>query len=178
MANIITGRKSGFIVRSGVRRRQMLWLQDTWGTNTLGAASTKVLISALAGGALALRPFTIVRSRTQLLFLSDQVAATEGQTGGYGETVVADQAVAAGVASVPSPSLNSEADWHVFQALVGFVEVVTGAGIFLEQNQYTVDSKAMRKVDMGEDLISVFDLAAGSSGATLTSFTRTLIKLH
>ncbi len=48
MANIRTSRKSGFILRSGVRRRETIWFADAaTAFTTIVAANTAVLVSSL-----------------------------------------------------------------------------------------------------------------------------------
>ena len=81
MANLRTGRKSGFITRGGVSRRETVWFGDVYTNTAVAAANTAVLLSSLNAAALALRPFTIVRTRGQLSIRTDQTAATEQQVG-------------------------------------------------------------------------------------------------
>ncbi len=44
--------------------------------------------------------------------------------------------------------------------------------------QQKVDSKAMRKVEEGQTLVEVIETGALSSGVSVITFQRTLIKLH
>ena len=55
-------------------------------------------------GALALRPFTILRTRMLIGLKSDQGAATEQQIVSYGKIVVSDDAAAVGLTAFPNPS--------------------------------------------------------------------------
>ena len=71
MANIRVGRKSGFIVRGGKSRRESTWIALNTVEATLGGAPTAVLMNSLNAAALALRPFTVVRSRGTILVFSD-----------------------------------------------------------------------------------------------------------
>ena len=71
MANINVGRKSGFIVRGGARRRETLWIGDTLIETTIATGTTAVLLSTLNAAALALRPFTVVRTRGAVNISSD-----------------------------------------------------------------------------------------------------------
>ena len=41
-----------------------------------------------------------------------------------------------------------------------------------------IDSKSMRKVEEGQDLIEVIENSAISNGAQVITYTRVLIKLH
>ena len=74
-----------------------------------GAAGGTIMFS-LNAAALALRPFTIVRSRFEVGIISDQTAATEDQLGAIGMAVVSDQAVAVGVTAVPTPITDMGSD--------------------------------------------------------------------
>ena len=51
-----------------------IWIGAGAGTTVL-AASSATLVSVLNAGALALRPFTILRTRMDLLVASDQTGA-------------------------------------------------------------------------------------------------------
>ena len=180
MANIRTGRKSGFILRSGVMRRETLWFSGSLAQNTFAAASTAVLLSSLNAAALALRPFTVIRTRGRISTRTDQVTAIENYNMFFGLCVVSDQASAIGVTAVPTPSTDNGSDlWFVFEQIQGHV-LLTAAddGIAVCCADQEIDSKAMRKVEDGQDMIEVAESAAASSGQILTSFTRSLIKLH
>jgi len=179
MANLKASHKSGFLVRGGVRRRQMLWIGGTADANTI-ASSTAVLLTSLNAAALALRPFTIVRTRGMLYLATDQQAALESQTVNYGRVVVTDQAVAIGVSAVPTPVTDDVSDWFVFETLMAEVRVVTAASVFEVGRAQMFDSKAMRKVDLGDQVISVVEVnAAGvSDGVRFRNYARTLVKLH
>ena len=179
MANIRTARRSGLVLRDGRQRRQMLWLQAVEIEATGTTAGFTTLLTSLNAAALALRPFTIVRTRGLLVARSDQVAASEFFSIAYGDIIVTDQAVAAGVGSVPTPAAEPQSDWHVFERLSGQFDFGTGVGFQIDSVERVIDSKAMRKVDLGEDLIGVQEVTLVSDGGvTLNSFTRVLIKLH
>ena len=90
MANIRIGRKSGFIIRSGGRVRETIWFGAQAFTQTLGVPTTTALVQSLNALALALRPFTIVRTRGSVLVNSDQNAASEDYGASFGEAVVSD----------------------------------------------------------------------------------------
>ena len=93
--------------------------------------------------------------------------------------MVTDEAAAAGIASVPAPVGEDASDWFVYERLMNrHLITTTGStsGILVRE----IDSKAMRKVDIGEDLISVVeaDPVAFGDGVILRVYTRTLVKLH
>ena len=136
------------------------------------------LIFSLNAAALALRPFTIVRSRFKYMVVSDQAAAIEKQIGALGMAVVSDQAVAVGVTAVPTPITDLGSDlWflnEIFMADESNLTDRTKGGTVA-----AIDSKAMRKVDVGQDLVIVGELSsATSSGFELFVGGRILVKVN
>ncbi len=71
MANLRVGRRSGRVFRGGRQVRESLWFNALELTTTLAAASTAVLVGTLSAAALALRPFTVVRTRGNITVHSD-----------------------------------------------------------------------------------------------------------
>jgi len=162
-------------------KRQTQWLAGTDPTAfTALAAATSVLFSSLNAAALALRPFTVVRVRGLLSIVSDQVAASESPFGAIGFAVVSDQAIAAGVGSVPTPTFENGSDlWFLheytatnqtFGSAIGFQEPAI-------QN-VVLDSKAMRKVQEGQDIAIVLENGSALDGMLFLLQFRMLVKLH
>ena len=180
MANITTGRKSGFIIRGGrTIRRATVWLGRAPSVNTL-ASGTPVLLSVLNAAALALRPFTVVRTRGILFIASDQQAANENMMAAWAQCVVSEQASAIGVTAVPTPVTDSGSElFFGYQWMLNVFRFGDNTG-FQGVNGYhqVVDSKAMRKVSEGEDLVEVIENSAAGAGCDLQTAFRTLIKLH
>ncbi len=173
-------RFSGFrarMVRSG---RKTFWIGGVGSIFTLAAASTAIAISSLNAAALALAPFTIVRTRGWFAFGSDQIAADETQIVHYGEILVTEQALAIGVTAVPTPATDNGSSWHVYESAGQRFEFVSNAGVQPDMfpHRYEFDSKAMRKFDEGDQLIQVAETDASSGGALIATFSRLLIKLH
>ena len=166
------------MVRGRSQRRQTLWLGGTEVSTVIPAANGVVLQTSLNAAALALRPFTIIRSRGRVCVFSDQRVASEFYSAAYGNIVVTDQASAAGVASVPTPVTEDNSDWHVYKRMQQRVSVTTDVGVLLFGLSEEFDSKAMRKVDLGEDLISVWESSGLSNGIQVIAYTRVLVKLH
>ncbi len=159
--------------------RTKMWIGSGVGATAL-TASTTTLVSSLSAGALALRPFTILRTRMLLQYVTDQITALETPFGSYGEIVVTDAATAIGVTAIPNPSGitgNPEADWYVWQAVASRFGFITAAGFNNTATQYIIDSKAMRKVGPDDDAVSMFHQDA-AFGATLVTNGRQLIQLH
>ncbi len=179
MANLRIGRRSGLVFRGGRQRRESMWLGGVYTETQLGAASTAALITSLNAAALALRPFTIVRSRGYIHVNSDQQSAAEDWGCVYTEEVVSDQASAIGISAVPTGDTDRGSDlFYVFEEVIGFFAFTTGVA-FIEQGKgWQFDSKAMRKVNDDQDVISVIETQAGVSSAVVRVATRFLIKLH
>ncbi len=166
-----------FIRKSTPSRRKMVWFGGIDVSSIPAAASTAVLQTSLNAAALLLRPFTIVRTRGRVCCFSDQAAASEFFSVTYGKIIVTDQAVAAGVASVPTPTTDPANDWFVYKTMMQRVDFSDATGIRLYGLSEEFDSKAMRKVDIGQDLIGVIETSALSNGTQIVSFSRTLVKL-
>ncbi len=176
MANLRAVRRSGRIFRGGVTRRETLWANIPFQivTADVGVAT---LMASLNAAALALRPFTIVRMRMAFGLHSDQAAAAEVQAVAVGQAVVSDQASAIGVTAVPTPVTDAGSDaWLLYTIL--FNNATNLTDLVVGQKYFEVDSRAMRKVEDGQDLVLVTEVAATSNGTVLNSSGRFLIKLH
>ena len=160
-------------------RREMVWFGAGFGAITVSVAAT--LLTSLNAAALALRPFTIIRTRLAIAWDSDQAAATEGGAGVFSMQVVSDSAVAAGVTAVPTPLTETDSDYFVYKP-VNFGIVVLDATGFVQspigdKDQFEVDSKAMRKVGLDED-VSVVLQTRSAVGSVISVEGRFLVKLH
>ena len=121
---------------------------------------------------------TITRVRGLLSVDTDQQAATERPHGAFGICIVSDQAVAAGVASVPSPYTEADSDlWLLHQFWATNLRFSTAVGFRQTLMQYELDSKAMRKISVDETLIAVMENAAASHGVDYRLDFRILTKL-
>lgn len=142
------------------------------------SGTTPLLLASLNATALALRPFTILRSRILFYAESDQIIATETNSGVYSRQVVTDSAIAAGVGSVPTPLSQFEADYYVYQPFQYDFLFSTASGHQTQfAYQYMIDSKAMRKVGPDDDIAIVVE-QRGVVGATVGTEGRALIQLH
>jgi len=176
LANIRTARRSGLVLRGGKQRRETLWFFLATSVVTIAAASTAVLGFSLTAGALALRPFTVIRSRYQWHCRSDVVTGGENWGGAIGQCVVSDQAVAIGVTAVPTPITDQGSDlFYLYDQAYGRFggTQVEEVGLFQQ-----VDSKAMRKVEDGQDNILTFETPSFVNSMVSVIGGRLLIKLH
>jgi len=163
-------------LRTRAPRRKSLWLQFEPIQTTMTAPGGSIMFT-LNAAALALTPFTVVRSHFELMVRSDQSAAVEQQIVGFGIAVVSDQAVGVGVTAVPTPIVDMGSSlWFVHKLIYG--EENRLINLLLPPTLASVDSKAMRKVESGSDIIVVAEMSALGGGAILTVGGRMLIKTN
>ncbi len=157
-----------------------MWIGVGVGTTTIVSGTIQV-ISTLSAGALLLRPFTVLRTRLEVLIGSDQAGATEQPVVALGRIVVTEKAAGLGPTAVPDPDPiggQPEADWFVHQFMSYRVIFSSAAAINMPvMRRYTIDSKAMRKVGPDDDIAMVTS-EIGAKGALLTTGGRQLIQLH
>jgi len=172
---VVRGRSA---LRQG-QRRQTLWIGLDF-VATSAATSASVLVASLNAAALALRPFTIVRTYMHLGLQSDQVVTTEDQVVAIGQVVVSSRAVASGIGAIPTPIGNLDSDlWFLHQWMTSSFTLLSSVGSDGQfQTNMDIESKAMRKVDVGEDIVRVIEVASASSGLTISTMGRMLVKLH
>ncbi len=177
MANRIRSRSPQF-VRG--KRRETRWLDAIPTEALLSGASTPAILLTLTAAELALRPFTIIRTRGHWTAQTDQFVASEDYQVALGLAVVSDQAVAIGVTAVPTPYTDMESDlWFVYEQLYGRQVFGTGVGFDASAGVHAgFDSKAMRKVEDGQDVIVVVESSSVSSGMNVAVGFRMLVKLH
>ena len=156
-------------------RRKSLWLFLDVVLDSLSTASS-LLSASLNAAALALRPFTIVRTYVEILLESDQAATPEAQFGAFGIAVVSDQAIAVGITAVPTPGSDLGLSlWFAHQLCFGQHNMQTDRTN--PAAQYSVDSKAMRKVEVGSDVAIVVENVS-AIGFKMTTGGRILIKTN
>jgi len=170
-------RRRDFVRGSGAiaRKRETSWFEFPPIRFALAGPDTATLVFSLNVPALAFRPFTVVRSHFVIGVESDQAAAIEQQQIGFGIAVVSDQAVAVGVTAVPTPIADMASNfWLLHQLLYGDASTLTDRTIPMVSRQ--IDSKAMRKVELGQDIVIVAETGSGSDGALVTVGGRMLVK--
>ena len=179
MANIRTGRRSGLVLRGGRNRRETLWFFFDGTGTTPGSSTTAALLNVLNAAALALTPFTIVRTRGYFHIRSDQEAADEDQALNLGYAVVSEQASAIGITAIPTPTTDRGSDlWFVYESLAS--SQFAGGDTSLRGIGKEYDSRAMRKVEEGQDIVTVIEteVAGLTSGLFIRHWGRMLVKLH
>ncbi len=158
--------------------RESVWFGFTPAETTLAAADTATLVFVLNTAALALRPFTVVRTRGMWGLRSDQQAASENYSASMAMSVVSEQASAIGVTAIPTPETDRGSDlFFVYESAAGALGFdVDGS---LERGKWReFDSKAMRKVDISQDIVWSVETSSISSGVITHLSARMLVKLH
>ena len=152
--------------------RETTWFRFASGETTLSASAA---IFSFNAAALAMRPFTIIRTHFEFAVRSDQAAAIEHQGVGVGLGVVSDQAVAVGVSALPTPITDLASHlWFLHKIIYADESALTDRT--RPQTNVSVDSKAMRKVEVGSDLVVMAELTGFSLGAIVTVGGRILVK--
>ena len=159
------------------QRRLSTWLFFGPAATTIATPPGPVLVGTLNAAALALRPFTVVRSHIEIQLESDQAASIERQVLGFGMVVVSDQAVDIGVTAIPTPITDLGSDlWFTHQLMFGdesdIVDVAHSA------TRVSIDSKAMRKVEVGQDIAIVLEMSSIGQGGVILSGGRLLVKVN
>jgi len=111
----------------------------------------------------------------ELALRSDQAAAIELQVGAMGIAVVSDQAVAVGVTAVPTPITDMASNLWLLHQLI-FADESNLTDRTRPQAAVSIDSKAMRKVEVGQDIVLALEVSAIGGGAQFTVGGRMLIK--
>ncbi len=159
------------------QKRGTIWIAGVPVIDTEVATGGAILFS-LNAAALSLRPFTVVRTHLEYFLFSDQEATTELQVAGVGVAVVSDEAVAVGITAVPTPITDMGSDLWLLHKVIMHNLTRTASGLSSTGHQVSIDSRAMRKVEDGQDLITVHELSTVGSGLTAVVTCRTLVKLH
>jgi len=163
------------VARRSGPRRLTTWFQFQPIALSQASSSGANLLFSLNAAALALRPFTIVRTYLEATLGSDQAGAIESQQIGLGMAVVSDQAVAIGITAVPTPITDMASPFWFLHRLI-YADESSLAGSVRSDTRVSIDSKAMRKVEVGQDVIMVSEGAGLAAGFNLIVGGRLLIK--
>ncbi len=160
--------------------RKTFWFTSVIAEDNLPSASSAVIVTSLNAAALALRPFTIIRTRGFVAVRSDQSGVDEKQQVAFGGIIVSDQAAAIGITAVPTPVTDDQSTWFFLQHHVGRFEFITGTGVQANMVPWMrdIDSKSMRKVEEGQTALTIAENSATSDGTDIVTYARMLIKLH
>jgi len=136
------------------------------------ATGASGIIASLTPG----ESLTVIRNRGLLMITPQSFAADVTLVGAVGICVVSSQAFAAGAASIPGPFTDADwGGWLLWQPYGYFLEFTDGTGLRQADQQYTLDSKSMRKVTPNEVLVQMCESQVGAVSCSMTI--RTLLKL-
>ena len=140
-------------------RRPVAWMSAV-SANSAAVPATGAAMSIIApsAGWTNLTTGTIVRIRGVLRAWGLLGAADTEVAGAYGIVVVKQKAATAGLASVPHPATDGNADWMYWTPLMGFMHTTAAEKTIASfPVDIIIDCKAMRKFDPQSDaLIEVF----------------------
>ncbi len=160
--------------------RETLWADFTGTSTIISGPSGSALLNVTGAPLLDIRPWTVVRVRGAYHLESDQSGAAESQGCALGMAIVSDQAVAIGITALPTPVVNKGSDlFFMYTALLTANDAGSFGGVgqtaFMEY-----DSRAMRKVEDGSQLVLTLDseISGLSDGIVVRHVGRLLIKLH
>ncbi len=143
-------------------KRKTVWVGTATVARIAVASATKVIHSSFAPDDLAMLAPTVARVRGIFNVFPTAFSVDLNWTGALGLCIVSDEAFAAGVASIPGP--HNEDDWGgwiVHQYFGGHFDADVD-GNTLCDTMYTIDSKAMRKVEINETLVWVVQSTTGA----------------
>ena len=170
MANFSRGR--GVVVRGRAPKRVTEWVASADQGFVVVGAGVKVLIQSVQFA----QSITIVRLRGLLSMIPNIASADQTIVGAVGFGVVSDQALAAGVASMPGPWSDPDWDgWFMWMGISQKFEFASGVGLLTSSVQQIMDSKAMRKVGPNEAVVAIGESQAIAFDVSVPS--RMLIKL-
>ena len=135
------------------------------------ASTTAVIIASTTFS----DPLTIMRTRG-MISVKSNVDTDVTITGAVGMAIVQNEALVAGVNSLPEPFSDADwGGWFVWRTFAIDQKVLSVSSIFQAQYNFEVDSKAMRKVTSNESLVVIAESQLGTFG--LFDGTRVLAKL-
>ncbi len=150
-------------------------------TEWLGPA-LQDFVNVAAGGATLLGnfsfedPATIMRTRGMISIVPQVFGADLVINGAFGIGVVSNEAVAAGVASIPEPFSDADwGGWFVWRSFTYRMEFADATALNFIPWQLEIDSKAMRKVQTNDNMVLVAESQVGAFA--ISSSLRHLIKL-
>ena len=158
----------------GSQRRKSAWEEGPGAVGQTGvSANTSFILGA--GAQAQVDGLTLVRLRGELLFYLSAAGTTlDGFSGAFGIGVVTNAAFAVGASAVPMPITEMEENiWLYHQVVQCF-----GTGDYSSALRVQVDSKAMRKLNVGDTIYAALELTEVGTAVLQASFdSRVLVKL-
>ena len=160
------------------QRRQTAWSLGPEGTLAHTASAAQLVPTSVTA---TVEGLTIVRIRgTFLIFLTSVGSNVDGLTGAVGIGIVTDEAIAAGVAAVPTPFSDDDDElwmWHHYFHCIG-ASTSSPSQQPAATVRMEIDSKAMRKLPQGNSLFAAVEVVeTGVIAGNSFLNTRILVKL-
>ena len=176
--------------RRGQRRKTSWGIGPQTGVDGAAQSITASSATLATGGAFALLDgITVVRMRGDLsLFLTQATALGDGYHGAFGIGITRAPAFTAGIASLPTPLTDEDDENWLYHRYVSLFAggIIANAAMGSEEAvnpisaamHFGVDSKAMRKLDVGVGLYAALEVVElGSAGLRWAYNSRVLVKL-
>ena len=150
-----------------------------WGGVNFGSTTVSLTQAQMGTSLLDVEPVTLLRIRGNLLVKGTPNAVADDDVVGLGFIVATDNAVAAGGASLPGPILNPDAPWIWHQ----YVPLSAGSAGLLGDDigsvvRVDVDSKAMRKLGISEQLVLVAEISTDEYASVTLNGGFRVLALH
>ena len=167
---------------AGSPRRKVSWEFGPRSTAFQGISSSSALL--LGSGAQVLADaLTLVRLRGEFAYqLRSAAAELDGYHGAFGIGVVQEEAFAVGITAVPTPITDADWDgWIYWQPIAAQAytdaEVLNTGGALIGSRRI-VDTKSMRKLNLGDVIIAVVEATEIGTAVLHVHFDcRVLLKL-
>ena len=132
-------------------------------------ATTKVLVASAGQGVSGIDT-TILRTRGIFGAFPSAPSADRFLSGAFGIMLVSNQALAAGVASIPGPATNADNDgWLVHEYFMGWLEFSDATG-FLNYDMRIFDSKVKRIWEEGQSVVAVVENLSSNAMSFAVNF--------
>jgi len=151
------------------------------------ASSVAAAFVSLAGATSALSQVftpivggeTVIRTRGMFGWGTDNPAGDEPQMGAYGIAIVSEPAATVGITAIPTPGTDASwGGWLYHTYFMSNTEFASAVGVNFDNiRRIVIDSKAMRKVDENDRLVTVVENMS-ADGMVFQDFTRFLSKVH
>ncbi len=146
------------------------WARLVSTVSTTLAANTKIIAATFQLSNPGIGE-TVRRTRGRFMVVSDQVSFVEDHLGAMGMMIVNDVAAGIGITAIPGPVTEAGDDgWFVWEPLVACSQMnptATSSGIgsgSMAMCSFEFDSKAMRRVEEGFQMVMVVENASSSTG--------------
>ena len=139
-----------------------MWVGTATAAQVTVAIGTSVIHSSFDPAALSMLAPTLVRVRGNVTVFPSAFSTDSIWEGAYGLGIVSDEAFTAGAASLPRPHDDDDwPGWVVHGYFQGKFETQSAVGQWVLPINYTIDSKAMRKIGPGETVVWVVESNLG-----------------